>query len=118
MHHGEIREQGTHQELLAKHGLYWMLYKLQYADGARPQLVAGNEENSRNRLATLHSDLALGSSPVRMKAGSINCAVLRRWCFGFARFRFRVCSGDLVDRPHLSARFRIHETTLNNPNND
>ena len=44
MHHGEIREQGTHQELLAKHGLYWMLYKLQYADGARPQLIAGNEE--------------------------------------------------------------------------
>ncbi|OLE55724.1 MAG: antibiotic ABC transporter ATP-binding protein [Acidobacteria bacterium 13_1_20CM_3_53_8] len=35
MHHGEIREQGTHQELLAKRGLYWRLYKLQYADGSR-----------------------------------------------------------------------------------
>ena len=35
MHHGEIREQGTHQELLAKRGLYWKLYKLQYADSAR-----------------------------------------------------------------------------------
>jgi ATP-binding cassette, subfamily B, multidrug efflux pump len=35
LHHGEIREQGTHQELLAQHGLYWKLYKLQYADGAR-----------------------------------------------------------------------------------
>ena len=33
LHHGEIREQGTHQELLAHHGLYWKLYKLQYADG-------------------------------------------------------------------------------------
>jgi ATP-binding cassette subfamily B protein len=33
LHHGEIREQGTHQELLAQHGLYWKLYKLQYADG-------------------------------------------------------------------------------------
>jgi ATP-binding cassette subfamily B multidrug efflux pump len=43
MHHGEIREQGTHQELLAEHGLYWMLYKLQYADGARPQLPAADE---------------------------------------------------------------------------
>jgi len=32
MHHGEIREQGTHQELLAERGLYWKLYKLQYAD--------------------------------------------------------------------------------------
>jgi ATP-binding cassette subfamily B protein len=47
LHHGEIREQGTHQELLAEHGLYWMLYKLQYADGATPQLVpAGDEEST------------------------------------------------------------------------
>lgn len=35
LHHGEIREQGTHQELLAQHGLYWKLYKLQYTDGVR-----------------------------------------------------------------------------------
>jgi ATP-binding cassette subfamily B protein len=40
LHHGEIREQGTHQELLAQHGLYWKLYKLQYADGARPESPA------------------------------------------------------------------------------
>src|SRR5204863_6551423 len=32
MHHGEIREQGTHQDLLGLQGLYWRLYKLQYAD--------------------------------------------------------------------------------------
>jgi len=32
LHHGEVREQGTHQELLAERGLYWRLYKLQYAD--------------------------------------------------------------------------------------
>jgi ATP-binding cassette subfamily B protein len=36
LHHGEIREQGTHQELLAQKGLYWKLYKLQYADGSGP----------------------------------------------------------------------------------
>jgi ATP-binding cassette subfamily B protein len=35
LHHGEIREQGSHQELLAQRGLYWKLYKLQYADHAR-----------------------------------------------------------------------------------
>jgi ATP-binding cassette subfamily B protein len=47
LHHGEIREQGTHQELLAHHGLYWKLYKLQYADGARPELaIAGPDEES------------------------------------------------------------------------
>jgi ATP-binding cassette subfamily B multidrug efflux pump len=38
LHHGEIREQGTHQELLAQRDLYWKLYKLQYADGARRQI--------------------------------------------------------------------------------
>jgi ATP-binding cassette subfamily B protein len=32
LHHGEIREQGSHQQLLAQRGLYWKLYKLQYAD--------------------------------------------------------------------------------------
>ncbi len=36
LHHGEIREQGSHQELLAEHGLYWKLYKLQYADNVEP----------------------------------------------------------------------------------
>jgi ATP-binding cassette subfamily B multidrug efflux pump len=36
LHHGEIREQGTHQELLTQRGLYWKLYKLQYADGSSP----------------------------------------------------------------------------------
>jgi ATP-binding cassette, subfamily B, multidrug efflux pump len=40
LHHGEIRERGTHQELLAEHGLYWKLYKLQYADGARQETFA------------------------------------------------------------------------------
>lgn len=49
LHHGEIREQGSHQELLAQRGLYWMLYKLQYADGSRSEpitLPAGEEESS------------------------------------------------------------------------
>ncbi len=33
MHKGEIREEGDHQELLAKGGLYYKLYKLQYEHG-------------------------------------------------------------------------------------
>jgi len=32
MHHGEVRETGTHQELLALGGLYSTLYQLQYKD--------------------------------------------------------------------------------------
>ncbi|HXT21764.1 MAG TPA: ABC transporter ATP-binding protein [Thermoanaerobaculia bacterium] len=32
MHKGELREQGTHQELLARRGIYYRLYLLQYRD--------------------------------------------------------------------------------------
>ena len=32
MHKGQLRERGTHQELLSQHGLYWKLYQLQYRD--------------------------------------------------------------------------------------
>ena len=31
LHHGELRESGTHEQLLAARGLYWKLYQLQYA---------------------------------------------------------------------------------------
>jgi ATP-binding cassette subfamily B protein len=45
-HHGELRESGSHNDLLGLRGLYWRLYQLQYsdeklhismADGASPQ---------------------------------------------------------------------------------
>jgi ATP-binding cassette subfamily B protein len=32
MHKGQLREMGSHQELLAHRGLYWKLYQLQYKD--------------------------------------------------------------------------------------
>jgi ATP-binding cassette subfamily B protein len=32
LHHGELREMGTHNELLGQRGLYWRLYQLQYAE--------------------------------------------------------------------------------------
>jgi ATP-binding cassette subfamily B protein len=40
MHKGQLRERGSHQELLAHRGLYWKLYQLQYRDqelGGFPQ---------------------------------------------------------------------------------
>ncbi|MFS8628892.1 MAG: ABC transporter ATP-binding protein [Limnochordales bacterium] len=36
LHKGEIREMGTHQELLKKRGLYYRLYQLQYKDQLLP----------------------------------------------------------------------------------
>ncbi len=32
LHKGELRERGSHQELLAQRGIYWKLYQLQYRD--------------------------------------------------------------------------------------
>lgn len=47
-HHGELRELGTHNELIGQRGLYWRLFQLQYGDdetrGADSDLIplAGN----------------------------------------------------------------------------
>jgi ATP-binding cassette subfamily B protein len=32
LHKGELRERGTHQDLLAQRGIYWRLYQLQYKE--------------------------------------------------------------------------------------
>jgi ATP-binding cassette subfamily B protein len=40
MHKGQLREMGTHQELLAQHGLYWKLYQLQYKDQELPEATS------------------------------------------------------------------------------
>src|SRR6201999_1741410 len=42
MHKGQLREKGTHQQLLAERGLYWKLYQLQYRD---QELGAGADAN-------------------------------------------------------------------------
>ncbi len=39
MHKGQLRERGTHQQLLTERGLYWKLYELQYRDQEMPAAV-------------------------------------------------------------------------------
>jgi ATP-binding cassette, subfamily B, multidrug efflux pump len=34
LHKGQVRELGTHQELIEQHGIYWRLYQLQYGQPA------------------------------------------------------------------------------------
>jgi ATP-binding cassette subfamily B protein len=41
MHKGQLREMGSHQELLAHRGLYWKLYQLQYKDQEQLSVVSG-----------------------------------------------------------------------------
>jgi ATP-binding cassette subfamily B protein len=47
LHHGEVREQGTHQDLLTLQGLYWKLYKLQYSD---PTWLAEDKEEEPEQI--------------------------------------------------------------------
>jgi ATP-binding cassette subfamily B protein len=49
MHKGQVREMGTHQQLLAQHGIYYKLYQLQYKDqeipvGSNSQVTAGADD--------------------------------------------------------------------------
>ncbi|MGD1065052.1 MAG: ABC transporter ATP-binding protein [Terracidiphilus sp.] len=46
MHKGQLREMGTHQELLAHRGLYWKLYQLQYKDQETGALLPPAREPS------------------------------------------------------------------------
>ncbi len=50
MHKGQLREMGSHQELLAQRGIYWKLYQLQYKDQELP-----------DTLPTFNSSLAVGT---------------------------------------------------------
>jgi len=47
MHHGKIREQGSHQDLLSLRGLYWKLYNLQYADPSWHTPAKEDEEDEQ-----------------------------------------------------------------------
>ena len=47
MHKSQLREMGSHQELLAQRGIYWKLYQLQYKDQelstASGSLIGGDD---------------------------------------------------------------------------
>jgi ABC-type transport system involved in cytochrome bd biosynthesis fused ATPase/permease subunit len=68
LHHGEIREQGTHQELLAIHGLYWKLYKLQYADGSSDIHITDEPVSSHDEDRKLRDESdALGDELIQIE---------------------------------------------------
>jgi ATP-binding cassette subfamily B protein len=46
MHKGQVREIGSHQQLLANRGIYWKLYQLQYKDQEMPTPVLSQSETS------------------------------------------------------------------------
>jgi ATP-binding cassette subfamily B protein len=62
LHHGQLRESGTHQELLARRGIYYRLYQLQYREqettplgfraGSLPLLPSGDRRDLAGDRAT------------------------------------------------------------------
>jgi len=46
LHKGRVRERGAHEELLARRGLYWRLYQLQYMDQELPGSAQGEREGA------------------------------------------------------------------------
>lgn len=55
MHHGELREAGTHNELLGKRGLYWRLYQLQYSEEKLHTTADTLPERRGSRIAGSHT---------------------------------------------------------------
>jgi ABC-type multidrug transport system fused ATPase/permease subunit len=47
MHKGQVREVGTHQELIEQRGIYWRLYRLQY--GSQPPALSFRKPEVRER---------------------------------------------------------------------
>ena len=45
MHKGQLRETGSHQELMRLGGIYWHLYQLQYAGNEAPQAAHSSQGN-------------------------------------------------------------------------
>ena len=51
LHHGAIKELGTHEELIAEHGIYYTLHELQFQDSKiAAELTGGKEESRKPRL--------------------------------------------------------------------
>jgi len=53
MHKGQVREMGTHQQLLAQRGIYFKLYQLQYKD---QEINAANADGLREPEVTAKAD--------------------------------------------------------------
>src|SRR5271163_3223401 len=59
MHKGQVREMGTHQQLLARRGIYYKLYQLQYKDqevGVERAVTPANADGVTEREVTARAD--------------------------------------------------------------
>ncbi len=81
MHKGQVREMGTHQELLAQRGIYYKLYQLQYKDQevSVPRRAPARGYGERRRLESLRSAcLRVGAGAAVTISPSANSYLGRR----------------------------------------
>ena len=68
MHKGQVREVGTHQQLLAQRGIYYKLYQLQYKDQEIPVGAGGALKSCRTPTLALMISARSGVSPAVRRA--------------------------------------------------
>ena len=73
MHGGEIRESGTHAELLRQRGLYYRLYQLQYARGGRAGAAALQARRRIMRARCRAARDARFGRPARARCALVRC---------------------------------------------
>ncbi len=66
MHKGQLREQGSHQELLLQRGLYWKLYQLQYRDQELGSAPPPRRQFRRIELRPFRPNAGLRRPPFRL----------------------------------------------------
>lgn len=66
LHHGEVKELGTHEELLALEGIYYTLHELQFQDSTRAAELTQNspEERARRRARWVELNTSNDDSPM------------------------------------------------------
>ena len=85
LHKGEVREYGTHQELLALRGIYYRLYLLQYKDqemGGRADVAARasrqwSEAGPGGRRSGMPAGISCPGQEERHPSGAHSCSRLR-----------------------------------------
>ncbi|HEY8498578.1 MAG TPA: hypothetical protein VIK90_04960, partial [Limnochordales bacterium] len=62
LHHGEVREQGTHRELLARRGLYYTLWRLQALEAEERPASSAAGGAGRRQAAPRYASRTTGSA--------------------------------------------------------
>ena len=73
LHKGQLRESGTHQELLAQRGIYFKLFELQYRAGtetSKDLRISGSEEVSGGVSEELRDELTTEVAPAALRYDS------------------------------------------------